>query len=128
MKKGSYMCLQFVLKIYAMLDDFIVKAFDMLCGNSTLSKYFEYQQSPKLKNTVTVGILQHTQKNDTELMVVVRRVTKNSQWGAVLWVLGPSPLPREANGSLGAKLPAARSWGSGGGTPSARKFCIFLQK
>ena len=45
-EKGSYMCLQFALEIYAMLDDFVVKAFDMLCGNSTLSKYFEYQQSP----------------------------------------------------------------------------------
>ena len=96
MKKGSYMCLQFVLKIYAMLDDFVVKAFDMLCGNSTLSKYFEYQQSPKLKNIVTVGILQHTQKNDTKLMVVVRRLAKNSQWGGCF-------------GGLGAKPPAAGS-------------------
>ena len=31
-------------------------------------------------------------------------------------------------GGLGPKPPAAGGWGSEGGAPSARKFCIFLLK
>ena len=50
------MCRQFVLKIDAKLDDFVVKIPDMSRGNSLLLKYFKYQLSPKLKNTVTVSI------------------------------------------------------------------------
>ena len=41
----------------------------------------------------------------------VRRVARNSQWGAVLGVWGRSPQPPEANGGLGAQ-----------------KFGVFLQK
>ena len=60
--------------------------------------------------------------------VVSRRVARNSQWGGLfggsggfapgcrrLGVWEQSPQPPEA-------------WGSGSGAPSARKFCIFLQK
>ena len=59
MKKGNSVD-DFVVKIDAKLDDFVVKISDMLCGNSILLKYFEYQLSPKLK-TVSVNI-SHTQK------------------------------------------------------------------
>ena len=54
---------------------------------------------------------------------------------------GAEPQVLEANEGLGVKPPAARGWrsggkahqvlearGSGGGAPSAQKFCIFLQK
>ena len=64
--------------------------------------------------------------------------SQKSAMGAVLGVWGRSPHPPKANGGLGAKLPAAGGlWGkppAAGGTevmgrsPSARKFCIFLQK
>ena len=46
---------------------------------------------------------------------VTRRVARNSRWGAVLVVWGRS-----------LQLPEARRFG--GGAPSARKFCNFLQK
>ena len=52
-------------------------------------------------------------------VVVVRRVARNSQWGGCLGGLGAEP---PANGAAGGQ------WGSGGEAPSARKFCIFLQK
>ena len=42
-------------------------------------------------------------------------------------VWGRSPQLPEAGG-LGAMPPAAGGTGVGGGAPSARKFCIFLQK
>ena len=58
-----------------------------------------------------------------------RCVARNSQWGGGCF------------GGLGAEIPAAGGWGfrgqspqlpeargSGGEAPSARKFCIFLQK
>ena len=73
---------------------------------------------------------------------IAGRVARNSQWGGCFWgVWGRSPQPPDASGGLGAKPPAAGGWGfggkapsrrrhggSGGGAPSARKFCIFLQK
>ena len=37
----------------------------------------------------------------------LRRVARNSQWGSCLGAWGLSPQPREANGVLGAKPPAA---------------------
>ena len=48
--------------------------------------------------------------------VKARRVARNSQWGGYYGVWERSPLQPEANE------------GAGGGAPSARKFCIFLQK
>ena len=39
--------------------------------------------------------------------------------GAVLGVWGRSPQPPEANGSLGAKPPAAEGWGLGAKPPAA---------
>ena len=55
-------------------------------------------------------------KADTyKASITSRRVARNSQWGAVWGVWGQSPQPPETRGT-------------GGGAPSARKFCIFLQK
>ena len=48
-------------------------------------------------------------------VAIPKRVARNSQWGAVLGGWGQSSQPSEARGS-------------GGGAPSDRKFCIFLQK
>ena len=66
------------------------------------------------------------------------RSQKFVKGGANFWVWGRSLQPPKANGGWGrrpqlpeaegleAKPPEAR--GSGGGAPSAQKFCIFLQK
>ena len=56
------------------------------------------------------------------------RVARNSQWGAVLGVWGRGLQSPEAKRGPGAKPLAVEGWGSGGGAPSPRKFCIFLQK
>ena len=47
-----------------------------------------------------------------------RRVARNSQLGGLI----------RGSGGLGAKPPAAGGTGALGRNPSARKFCIFLQK
>ena len=47
--------------------------------------------------------------------------------GLCLGVWERSPQPPEAGG-LGAKPQPPEARGSGGGAPSARKFCLFLQK
>ena len=49
------------------------------------------------------------------------RSQKCAMGGAVLGVWGRSPQPPEANGGLGAKPPAAESWGFGGKAPSRRR-------
>ena len=59
------------------------------------------------------------------------RSQKFAMGGAVFGVWGRSPQPPEANGGLGVwgkspQPPEAR--GSGGGAPSAPKFCIFFAK
>ena len=69
--------------------------------------------------------------------VEIRRVARNSQWGGCLGGLAAAG----GQWGSGGKVPSCRRlgvWGqspqppeargSGGGAPSARKFCILLQK
>ena len=66
-----------------------------------------------------------------------RRVARNSQWGGcgggapsrrrLMEVRRRSPQPPR-QGVWGQSPQPPESRGSGGGAPSARKFCIFLQK
>ena len=74
----------------------------------------------------------HCNASDLEsssyLHTMHRRVARNSQWGAILGVWGRSPQPPKANGGLVFCPQPPEARGFGGGAPSARKFCIFLQK
>ena len=59
--------------------------------------------------------------------VLRRRVARNLQLGAVLGGGGASSR-RRPMGVWGQSPQPPKTRGSGGGAPSARKFCIFLQK
>ena len=56
-----------------------------------------------------------------------RRIARNSQWGAVLGVVGVEPLPPEANGGLGAEPPATGRWGSGAEPQRSKILHFFCQ-
>ena len=64
-----------------------------------------------------------------ELRTQTQAHSQKFAMGGFVWgVWGQSPQLLEANGGLGAKPPAAGGMGVWGQSPSARKFCIFLQK
>ena len=59
---------------------------------------------------------------------VAKRVARNSQWGAVLWVWGQSPQLPEANGDLRVKPPDAGGTGAWGRSPQRLKILHFFAK
>ena len=98
---------------------------------SSWNPNFGHLVSSRLHNKVD-GSLPANPVNDRRVANADRRVARKKftmgglfgDWG--IW--GLRPQAPKANGGLGANPPTARGWGFEGKAPSARKFCIFLQK